>query len=251
MPETEISELFSERRPAVVVDSIGGRSSSFLLPRELRFTLVVGKLAHRSHQQPVVVSPLQLVRTLTTGALSKTSPILVPKDQLIPDDPWRMLLGVDRASNKFPHLAMEILADERQKRIDVSQFTDGEAAQLIELIEAGVRDPRYLFDEGFNVALQILRHEDIPSRQKSAAFGILRRLCGTFQQLPESCLVRDELKIDDGLPLATHTYADLRKGNWRGKNVVVKLLRFAAEDDRAKITKVSSAFEYLIASSCR
>lgn len=72
--------------------------------------------------------------------------------------------------------------------------------------------------------------------------GILRRLCGAFQQLPDSCLIRDGLRISDEIPFATCASSDLWKGDWRGKGVAVKLLRFAASDNRAKITKVSSAF---------
>jgi len=42
------------------------------------------------------------------------------------------------------------------------------------------------------------------------------------------------------MPFAKRTYADLWRGNWKGEDVAVKLLRFAVDDDRAKITKVSS-----------
>ena len=52
-----------------------------------------------------------------------------------------MLLEEDRDSDKFPHLAMETLATEKRSEVDVSQFTDDEAKQLIELLEARVRDP--------------------------------------------------------------------------------------------------------------
>lgn len=68
----------------------------------------------------------------------------------------------------------------------------------------------------------------------------MRRLCGAFQQLPDSCLIGEGLKIKGGMPFATRTYADLRKGKWKGKDVTVKLLRFSANDDRVKITKVPS-----------
>ena len=50
-----------------------------------------------------------------------------------------MLLAEDRDSDKFPQLAKEIL--EKRSKFDAFQFTDIEAAQLIELIEARVSDP--------------------------------------------------------------------------------------------------------------
>ena len=84
----------------------------------------------------------------------------------------------------------------------------------------------------------MLRHGDIPSQLKGTAFGVLTRLCGTFQRLPDSCLIGEELNIDNGIPFATRTCADLWKGVWRGERVAVKLLRFSADDDRPKITKV-------------
>ena len=67
---------------------------------------------------------------------------------------------------------------------------------------------------------------------------VLRRLCGTFERLPDSCLINEELRINDGMPFATRAYADLRKGTWNGERVAIKLLRFSAEDDRGKVTKV-------------
>ena len=102
-----------------------------------------------------------------------------------------------------------------------------------------------MFDGGFNIS-QVLPHEKIQGTYKCIALKILRRLCGTFGRLPNSCLIGDELKINDGLPVETHAYADLRRGVWKDEDVAVKLLRFAPDDDRAKITKVSSTFEWSV-----
>ncbi|KAF9781255.1 kinase-like domain-containing protein, partial [Thelephora terrestris] len=69
------------------------------------------------------------------------------------------------------------------------------------------------------------------------ALVVLRRLCGTFQQLPGSCLIGGELMIDGGIPFAKRAYADLRKGIWRGENVAIKVLRISTDESRAEITK--------------
>ena len=53
-----------------------------------------------------------------------------------------MLLEAGRASNELPHLAIEVLAAQRQSNLDVTQFSKDEVTQLIELIEGGVRDPQ-------------------------------------------------------------------------------------------------------------
>lgn len=89
--------------------------------------------------------------------------------------------------------------------------------------------------------LQVLQHKGIPGHLKSTAFGVLRKLCGTFQQLPSSCFIGQELRIDDGLPFATRAYADLRKGTWKGERVAIKLLRFSADENKTEITKVQSS----------
>jgi len=59
------------------------------------------------------------------------------------DDLWRSLLEADRASSELPHLAIEVLAAQRQSNLDVSQFTKEEVTQLIELIGTRVRDPQH------------------------------------------------------------------------------------------------------------
>ena len=59
-----------------------------------------------------------------------------------------------------------------------------------------------------------------------------------FQQLPNSCVIGEELKINDKIPSATRAYADLRRGKWKGEDAVVTLSKFSAGHDRAEITKV-------------
>ena len=84
----------------------------------------------------------------------------------------------------------------------------------------------------------MLRHGSIPSQLKSTAFEVLGWLCGTFQRLPDSYLVDGELKIDDEIPLAMRRYVDLWKGDWKGERVVVKFVRFPADGNGTRITKV-------------
>jgi len=86
---------------------------------------------------------------------------------------------------------------------------------------------------------QILRRVDVPSDLKGTAFVILRGLCSAFGRLPRSCLTGDGLGTQEGIPFATHGYADLWKLEWGGRRVAVKTLRFTSGDDRSKMTKVS------------
>lgn len=76
-----------------------------------------------------------------TCTLSETSSTLALTDWTALDNSWRMLLQTDRASDEFLRLVMEILDAQRQSPLDVSQFTEDEVAQLIELIDTRVRDP--------------------------------------------------------------------------------------------------------------
>ena len=88
------------------------------------------------------------------------------------------------------------------------------------------------------VSPQILQHPNIPGNLKSAAFTILRKLCGTFGKLPTSCLIEEDFKTRDDIPFATRGYTDLWKRDWNGRKVAVKMLRFAPDDDRSKTIKV-------------
>lgn len=99
--------------------------------------------------------------------------------------------------------------------------------------------------------MQVIQHDAIPNHLKSTAFGVLRRLCGTFKRLPDSCLIGEELQIDNGMPHAARAYADLRRGSLKGESVAVKLLRFSTGDNRVKITKVPSVADDKFASSGR
>lgn len=87
--------------------------------------------------------------------------------------------------------------------------------------------------------LQILQHPDISSDLKSAAFTVLRRLCGTFGRVPKSCLINEDFKTKGEMPFVTRGYTDLWQRRWNGRKVAVKELRFAPDDDKKKITKVA------------
>ena len=135
--------------------------------------------------------------------------------------------------------------DQRHRKSEVPQFTEQGALMLIELVESTV---------GFTlhsavcearsrlniVPLQILQHADIPGDLKSTAFTILRILCGTFRRLPRSCMINEDLKTHEGMPFATRRNTDLWKRVWNGRRVAVKALRFASDDDRGQITRVTS-----------
>ncbi|KAF9781245.1 kinase-like domain-containing protein [Thelephora terrestris] len=136
------------------------------------------------------------------------------------DHLWQKLMETDQASEEFPRLAIEILDAQRSKFHVVHQFAEEDVPQLIDLIDR-----------------KVLQHKIIPTQLKGTAFGFLRRLCGTFQQLPSSCLIDGELMIDGGIPCSNRAYADLRKGSWRGENVAIKLLRTFKDDNKAEITK--------------
>jgi len=77
-----------------------------------------------------------------TRAPNETSSFLALKDRFVSDGLWRTVLEADRSSDEFPRLATEILEAQRQSALDVSQFTKDQVAQLIELIDTTVRDPR-------------------------------------------------------------------------------------------------------------
>ena len=87
---------------------------------------------------------------------------------------------------------------------------------------------------------QILQDVNIPGDLKSTAFTILRILCGTFRRLPRSCMINEDLKTHEEMPFATRRNTDLWKRVCNGRRVAVKALRFASDDDRGQITRVTS-----------
>lgn len=112
------------------------------------------------------------------------------------------------------------MSEQRSRKSESSQLTEEDAVNVIELIEP-----------------TILQHPDIAGDLKSTAFTILRRLCGTFGTLPQSCLIYEDFKTKEEIPFATRGYTDLWKRDWNGRKVAVKALRFGPDDDRSKTTK--------------
>ena len=90
--------------------------------------------------------------------------------------------------------------------------------------------------------LQILQHPDISGELKSAAFTLLRRICGAFGRLPRSYLIQEDFKTEQEIPFATRGYTDLWKRDWKATKVAVKVLRFGPDDDRNQTTKVMSRY---------
>ena len=62
--------------------------------------------------------------------------------QFVSDDSWQMLLEADQASEDFLQSMKNTLNAQRRNALDVSQFTEEEATQLIRLIDINVRDLR-------------------------------------------------------------------------------------------------------------
>ena len=96
---------------------------------------------HVFHYSTLPTSPSLPGMVPPTCTLGETSSILALTDWTTLDNSWRMLLQTDRASDEFLRLVMEILDAQRQSPLDVSQFTEDEVSQLIELIDTRVRDP--------------------------------------------------------------------------------------------------------------
>ena len=71
---------------------------------------------------------------------------------------------------------------------------------------------------------------------------MLRKLCGTFETVPRTCLIDEDFKTQEETPFATRGYTDLWERYWNERRVAVKALRFSPDDDQSKITKVRVLF---------
>ena len=56
-----------------------------------------------------------------------------------------------------------------------------------------------------------------------------------------SCLINEDFKTHDEIPLVIRGFTDLWKRDWNGKKVAVKSLRFALDNDRGKAIKVTAS----------
>ena len=148
-------------------------------------------------------------------------------------------MAVDPNSGQFLDLAKTLLASDKHRKFNVSRFTQKEAAQLIDVIDTGVRRDHRDAPAPNRSWLQILQNEKLPNNLKSVAFGILRRLSGRFRRLPRSYLIEEGLSKEGDIPFSTRGFTTLWKGRWDDNRVAIKMLRLGPDDDKEKITAVS------------
>lgn len=79
---------------------------------------------------------------------------------------------------------------------------------------------------------------DLKPVEKQAFFVTLRRLAGSYGQLPDCMIITEKIEVSDEI-LASNGLADLRSGTCMGHRIAVKTLRVSVQDDFLKIRKVS------------
>ena len=161
---------------------------------------------------------------------------------------------LDPESEEFDKLFRSFLSS-KEGRADVLALSGEDAKLFIEIID-GVRFSRTpswrLFISSPPPAVKVFQAARLEAEPRQLAFNILRKLCGKIGHLPESYLLSDEFDLS-GLPRASGGFADIRTGVFRGETVVVKSLRIAEVDDKARIRKVrdQAAFSHLGLLMCR
>ena len=145
---------------------------------------------------------------------------------------------LDPESKEFDRLFRSFLSS-KEGRSDVLALSGEDARLFIEIIDS-VRFSRTSFgtrSPTLSWLVKVFRAARLETEPRQLAFNILRKLCGKIGYLPESYLLSDEFDLS-GLPCASGGFADIRKGVFKGKTVVVKSLRIAEMDDKARIRKV-------------
>lgn len=74
---------------------------------------------------------------------------------------------------------------------------------------------------------------------------VLRQLCGSRGILPASLTLSGSVKTTNDRPQASGGFAEVWVGRHRGHKVAIKALRIYANDDMAKVKKVSSTCAHL------
>ena len=89
----------------------------------------------------------------------------------------------------------------------------------------------------FSLGVKAFRAAQLEPELRLLAFAVLRKLCGKIGHLPESYLLSNKFYVS-GRPYASGSFADVRMGVFKGKDVAVKSLRVSVVDDKARIRKV-------------
>jgi len=147
---------------------------------------------------------------------------------------------LDPESKEFDRLFRSFLSS-KEGRTDVLALS-GEDARLFIEITDNVRVSRTSLaacSQVLSFATKVFRAARLEIEPRQLAFNILRKLCGKIGHLPESYLLSDEFDLS-GLPCASGGFADIRKGVFKGETVVVKSLRIAETDDKARIRRVGN-----------
>ena len=87
--------------------------------------------------------------------------------------------------------------------------------------------------------MEAFRAARLEPELRQLAFSVLRRLCGKTGYLPKSYLLSNKFSLS-GLPQTSSSFADVRVGVYKGKDVVVKSWRVSEMDDRARFRKVGN-----------
>ena len=84
----------------------------------------------------------------------------------------------------------------------------------------------------------MLESPDVAPHMRSECLKLLYRACAGHTLLPRSL----QVEIDDtltGVPVCRGGFGDVRKCEYQGQQVAVKVLRTYGDDDPRKITRVS------------
>ena len=73
---------------------------------------------------------------------------------------------------------------------------------------------------------------------------ILRRVCGSQQILPRSCILSENISKQGDIAFASGGFADVWKGRYDGNCVCIKMFRAYTAENLSKIKQVRSKCSY-------
>ena len=169
-----------------------------------------------------------------------------------PDDPepevsgpWQWLFSPTVPQDELPSLIETIFSDEKMtKMIDNLQESDAQA--FIDVIDGVRHHSSFPKDGAIYFSFKLLRsvHQaldslNLASRIRNKCMKSLYNTCARYSLLPRS--LRIELCYDPmAIPHSRGGFSDVWKGEYRGLEVGVKVLRTSTQSDLQKITRVSS-----------
>ena len=171
--------------------------------------------------------------------LKTTTPWLTRRRSAFKDTFLTELMSVDIRSKEFPNTLAKVLAS--QEGMDAAVSLQGDdALALVDVLDQVGRPSTYNCSSPIDRPAQVFHAPGIELDLRRKSISILRRVCGTQNILPRSCILSDDISKDAGIPFALGELGLVWRGHRSGNQVCIKVFHHFTPEDLFKIKQVRS-----------